>query len=295
MSIIKIKKEEVYPIILLMMMFFCIVGSSITGASARDTFFLTQFDRSLLPLMFALVAGLMVVVISIYNKITSNLDLVKTIIFSSVFFCITLFIIRFNLNGFVIPLFYAWTDVIISITIFQFWLLASEIFNARQAKRLFSVIGIGGSIAGISAGYIMRPFVLRFGAENLLIPTIIFIALIGIFAAYLNPFRAKKDNSFKKDTENETIAFSSLEKLFAQEYGPRYGDYVAHMDLDSDDDLAMNASGMGDMAFEMVKANDIKVMQKFLAQMPVQFTVDDLRLDDGIQVWHLVQQNKTVH
>jgi len=36
-------------------------------------------------------------------------------------------------------------------------------------------------------------------------------------------------------------------------------------------------------------------MQKFLAQMPVQFTVDDLRLDDGIQVWHLVQQNKTVH
>jgi Cu-Zn family superoxide dismutase len=91
------------------------------------------------------------------------------------------------------------------------------------------------------------------------------------------------------------ISHTSLEKLFAQEYGPRYGDYVAHMDLDSDDDLAMNASGMGDMAFEMVKANDIKVMQKFLAQMPVQFTVDDLRLDKGIQVWHLVQQNKTVH
>lgn len=91
------------------------------------------------------------------------------------------------------------------------------------------------------------------------------------------------------------MSHTSLEKLFAQEYGPRYGDYVAYMDLDSDDDMAMNASGMGDMAFELVKANDIKVMQKFLAQMPVQFTVDDLRLDKGIQVWHLVQQNKTVH
>jgi hypothetical protein len=88
---------------------------------------------------------------------------------------------------------------------------------------------------------------------------------------------------------------TSLEKLFAQEYGPRYGDYVAYMDLDSDDDLAMNASGMGDMAFEMVKANDIKVMKDFLSQMPVQFTVDDLKLNKGIQVWHLVQQNKTVH
>ena len=91
------------------------------------------------------------------------------------------------------------------------------------------------------------------------------------------------------------MSHTSLEKLFTKEYGARYGEYVAYMDLDSDDDLAMNASGMGDMAFEMVKANDIKVMQKFLAQMPVQFTVDDLRLDDGIQVWHLVQQNKTVH
>jgi hypothetical protein len=88
---------------------------------------------------------------------------------------------------------------------------------------------------------------------------------------------------------------TSLEKLFAQEYGPRYGDYVAYMDLDSDDDLAMNASGMGDMAFEMVKANDIKVMKDFLSQMPVQFTVDDLKLNKGVQVWHLVQQNKTVH
>ena len=91
------------------------------------------------------------------------------------------------------------------------------------------------------------------------------------------------------------MSHTSLEKLFAQDFGPRYGDYVAHMELDSDDDLAMSNQGMGDMAFELVKANDIKVMQKFLAQMPVQFTVDDLKLDNGIQVWHLVQQKKTVH
>ena len=204
MTIINIKKEERSPIIILMMMFFCIVGSSITGASARDTFFLTQFDKSLLPLMFAFVAGLMVAAISIYNKITSNLDLVKTIILSSIFFCVTLLIIRLNLNGFVIPLFYAWTDVIISIIIFQFWLLAGEIFNARQAKRLFSFIGIGGSIAGISAGYLMKPFVIRFGAENLLIPTIIFIALMAVFASFLNPYRIKKDNSNKERIKEGT-------------------------------------------------------------------------------------------
>ena len=55
MKIFNIKSEERKPIIILMLMFFCIVGSSITASSAKDTFFLTQFDKSLLPLMFALV------------------------------------------------------------------------------------------------------------------------------------------------------------------------------------------------------------------------------------------------
>mgnify|MGYP007000044842 len=36
-----VKKAEQTPIFILMLMFFCIIGSSITGASARDTFFLT--------------------------------------------------------------------------------------------------------------------------------------------------------------------------------------------------------------------------------------------------------------
>ena len=203
-KIINIKKEERSQILILMAMFFCIVGSSITGASARDTFFLTQFDKSLLPLMFAFVAGLMVIVITIYNRIAANIDLVKTIIFSSIFFCITLFIIRANLNGFVIPIFYAWIDVIISITIFQFWLLAGEIFNSRQAKRLYSIIGIGGSVAGISAGYFMRPFVKEYGAKELLVPTILMIALMAIFASLLNSFRVKKVKSSRDKVKNNS-------------------------------------------------------------------------------------------
>ena len=105
------------------------------------------------------------------------------------------------------------------------------------------------------------------------------------------------ESAFKNLKLPTWMPHSSLEKLFAQEYGPRYGEYVAYMDLDSDHDVAMNAGGeMSDMAFEIAKVHDIKVMQDFLEQTPVQFTVDDLRLDDdGVQVWHLVQQNKTVH
>ena len=192
MTFIKTKQEERTPTAILMLMFFCIVGASITGSSARDTFFLTQFDRSLLPLMFAAVAIVMVTAITVYNRIAASLDLVKVIMISTVIFCSTLFLIMLNLEGIVIPIFYVWTDVIISITILQFWLLAGEIFNPRQAKRLFSFIGIGGSIAGISAGYLIKPFVKNFGAEKLLIPTIILIGMVAVFASYLQPYRSIK-------------------------------------------------------------------------------------------------------
>ena len=215
MKIFQIKPEERSPIIILMLMFFCIVGSSITGSSARDTFFLTQFDKSLLPLMFAVVAVFMVGAIMIYNHLASELDLVKVIILSSSFFCFTLVLIRLNLNGIIIPIFYAWTDVIISITIFQFWLLANEIFDARQAKRLFSFIGIGGSIAGISAGYLIRPFVKNYGADDLLIPTIVMIAMIPVFANFLSPYRSKKQikKSNNKPVNNKTVLDPYLKSI----------------------------------------------------------------------------------
>ena len=90
------------------------------------------------------------------------------------------------------------------------------------------------------------------------------------------------------------MSHTSLEKMFRQEYGDQYGDYLAYMDLDSDDDAAMS-SDFGDMALDIAKDHDLKEMNKFLSQMPVQFKVDDLRLDKGIQVWHLVQQPTTVH
>ena len=209
MNIINIRSEERAPTLILMMMFFCVIGSSITGASARDTFFLMEFDKSLLPLMFAVVALVMVIFIAIYNRIASKIDLNKAIYMSSSFFCLTLFIIMKNLEGIVIPIFYAWTDVIISITIIQFWLLAGEIFNPRQAKRLFSLIVVGGSIAGISSGYLIRPFVQAYGAGNLLLPTIIMIALIAVFASFLQPYR-----SGKKGVRKELVSRKKQKKIF---------------------------------------------------------------------------------
>ena len=59
----------------------CVIGSSITGASARDTL----WSLINLPLMFAAVALVMVTFIAIYNRIASKIDLIKAIYMSSLF------------------------------------------------------------------------------------------------------------------------------------------------------------------------------------------------------------------
>ncbi len=210
MAIINIKSKERKPAALLFFMFFSIVSATITGASVRDAVFLTQFDKSYLPVMFITIAVVMAGVIALYKKLTSGQDQIFVISISGALFSISLFLLQSNLSGLFIPVLYIWVEVVTILSIFQFWILAGEIFNARQAKRIFTLVGAGGSFAGMGAGYGIKPFVSTFGSENLLFLTIFFIGLSVVMAQMLRPFRMphkhKKVNSktvLKSKTEFE--------------------------------------------------------------------------------------------
>ena len=190
MAIINIKSEERKPAALLFFMFFAIVSATITGASVRDAVFLTQFDKSYLPVMFIAIALVMAGIIFIYKKLTAGQDQVFIITISGSLFSLSLFFLQSNLTGLFIPLLYIWMEVVTVLSIFQFWILAGEIFNARQAKRIFTMVGAGGSFAGMGAGYGIKPFVAAFGSENLLFLTIIFIGLSVALAQMLRPYRS---------------------------------------------------------------------------------------------------------
>lgn len=199
MAIINIKSKERKPAALLFFMFFSIVSATITGASVRDAVFLTQFDKSYLPVMFITIAVVMAGVIALYKKLTAGQDQIFVISISGALFSISLFLLQSNLSGLFIPVLYIWMEVVTILSIFQFWILAGEIFNARQAKRIFTLLGAGGSFAGMGAGFGIKPFVSTFGSENLLFLTIFFIGISVVMAQMLRPFRMshkpKKVNS----------------------------------------------------------------------------------------------------
>ena len=79
-ALINIKSSEKKPTLILFVMFFTIVFATITGSAMRDTLFLIQFDKKLLPLMYLFIAITMTFLVSIFNKYANEKDQLSLLI-----------------------------------------------------------------------------------------------------------------------------------------------------------------------------------------------------------------------
>jgi len=70
----------------------------------------------------------------------------------------------------------------------QFWTLANEIYDARQAKRLFGFIGAGSSLGGIAGSSLLTFATKAFGTNNLLLVSAV---LLGVAAALVLSIEAR--------------------------------------------------------------------------------------------------------
>ena len=107
----------------------------------------------------------------------------KNILFSVVVGFFTLNIILFwvlfkiGLVSWLAYLFYIWVAAYSITGVTQCWTLANDIFNPREAKRLFGFIVSGGSLGGIVGGLVTNQFAERIGTENLLLFAAVLLGL----------------------------------------------------------------------------------------------------------------------
>lgn len=143
----------------------------ILGRTVRDTLFLSRYPLSALPWMFVLYGLVSAVVAVAYGSVADRMARHRMIVFSTsigiVTYLATWGLVRARATW-IYPAFYVWTEVAANLFIVQFWTLANDLHNARDAKRLFGTIGsarvLGVVACGLGAGAVVRAI----GTEQLI-------------------------------------------------------------------------------------------------------------------------------
>ncbi len=154
-----IREGEGFRVSLMFAYIFFVIASLMIVKPVRNSLFLTHLGVKQLPFAFVLVSVASGIVVSIYSrlsrKIRLNYFMAVTLLFIVSNLLIFWYLLHLNITAaWFLYLFYIWVAIFGVISTSQFWLLANYIFNAREAKRLFGLIGAGAISGGIFGGYL---------------------------------------------------------------------------------------------------------------------------------------------
>ena len=151
---------------------FFAVGAFLTGRTVRDTLFLQYGDKEQLAWMYVFSAIAVTAAGLIYGRLAIRVRRDRMAVGTAALFAILFagfwFLEKSHHKGLYTAL-YIYVEVMGALALVQFWTLANELFNAREAKRLYGLIGAGGTAANIIVGLLGAKIATSFGAPALLL------------------------------------------------------------------------------------------------------------------------------
>ncbi len=201
-----------------------IVSAFIVGRTARDTLFLSRHDLKQLPLMYVGVAVAVSLSSLAYARISErwrrDVGILAFLVGAAALMIGAFALLATKVAGpWFYPVLYLLVEIMGAISMIQFWTFANEIFAAREAKRLFAIIGAGGVVASVLCGFTIASAAKRIGAE----PLVLVVALLLLFGAYVvraiaksvgRPLEPKRKAPIAKDKNQEALPLRHL-KLIA--------------------------------------------------------------------------------
>jgi len=177
-----VRQDEIVRTLLMFFYIFLIIASILILKPIRNSLFLIHFGAKQLPYAFILVALFAGIVAFIYAKFSSKIRLnyliANTLMLSVILLFVFWGLLRIGYQApWFIYSFYIWAAIFGVICAAQFWLLATYVFNTREAKRLFGFIGAGGISGGIVGGYLTKFLAPVIRTENLILICILFLLI----------------------------------------------------------------------------------------------------------------------
>ena len=188
--IFQIQEQEVGRVALMFLYSLTAVGAFILGRILRDTLLLAlprEEGIGFLPVLMAISAVCVSLVAYTYSRMANRLRRDRMIILINTILAILLSLIYIALlflpkstNPVVLQVNYIFTEVMGSIQVIQFWTLASELFNPREAKRSFAIIGGGAVLANLLA-FGIRPLIKILDSVFHIFPILIGMLMLCVF------------------------------------------------------------------------------------------------------------------
>ena len=171
-----------------------VIAAYTTVKSVRDALFLAKFGITQLSFMaigLALATGF---IIAIYLRGTAGMQRNRLIWGTNLVIASSLLAIRAGLAvsslSLLLPwVLYVWSSIFGVFMVMQFWLLANDLFDPREAKRLFGFVGAGAIMGGVTGGFLSRSLAGPLGASNLLLLAAAMLLAEAVLVSMVWPLR----------------------------------------------------------------------------------------------------------
>jgi HEAT repeat protein len=156
------------------------------GGVVSEALFLSHQPVSATPFLFIFPAFLAVLILLSYNRLVARVR--HTLLAVAVPLILACAALLFRLllalpvgkDGAVLAALYiCWNSGCILILI-QFWTIAGQVFDTREARRLFSFIAVGATLASVACGLMLAAFGHLISPENVLFVLAVVFVLCGI-------------------------------------------------------------------------------------------------------------------
>ncbi len=151
---------------------FLVVAGIMFGRNARDSLFLVYYGVEYLPYMYFANAVFLVVCSVVYTAAIDRIERGKFLAGLSLLFVVSLVVSRLVLlrhPRWFFPVLYIEAQSIWYFSLMQFWTYVGDLFDTRQAKRLFPLLAVGALLGMMGVGAGSKAIVQGLGTENLLL------------------------------------------------------------------------------------------------------------------------------
>jgi ATP:ADP antiporter, AAA family len=217
-----VRPGEGLPVLLTFLYIAVVVAAYLLAKPIRNGLFLRQYGPYSLVYVYAAVPITLSLFVPLYARavarVGSRLVTAATLLFFAANVLLFWYAFRFRPFALLPGVFYVWVNCFGIIAPVQAWSFANALFDTRQAKRLFGLIGAGASFGAIAGGLLARYLVGPVGGTVNMLLVLAALIVAGAVIVSIANARIPRKVVTRSTRQARQPFFETMSQIFASPY-----------------------------------------------------------------------------